>query len=406
MPDPLKALTDAGVSIWLDDLSREMITSGRLAELTREHHVVGVTTNPSIFAAAIETDNQYAAQLNGLAARGVGVGESLRALTTWDVRAACDVLRPVYDATDGHDGYVSIEVDPHLSHDTVATTAEARALWWTVDRPNLFVKIAATRPGLEAMARCLADGININATLIFATSRYEQVLAAFLDGLERADRDGRDLHRLSSVASVFVSRVDRQVDARLNRIGSPMAKVLRGRAAIANARLAYYRHQDMLTSARWQALAAAGARAPRPLWASMSVKDPSYLDTKYVVGLVAPDVVMTMPQSTLHAVADHGVVRKHAIRGSREQAGDVVDRLTRFGINYDDIVDRLERDGIAQFEASWNEVTDRLHRSTALAGTISADGAATSADSGTDSGDIRATATAQLAGSGASAARV
>ncbi|MGH3967305.1 MAG: transaldolase, partial [Mycobacterium sp.] len=272
MADALEALNAAGVSIWLDDLSRERLTSGSLAALVNQQRVSGVTTNPSIFAKAIGQTTAYRAQTHDLAVRGVDVGEALRALTTFDVRWACDVLRPVYDATDGVDGWVSIEVDPRLAHDTSATIAEARALWWTVDRPNLFIKIPAARQGLPAITACLAEGISINVTLIFSLIRYQQVMTAFLDGMERARQTGHDLREIASVASFFVSRVDTEVDTRLDKMGTDEAAALRGQAAIANARLAYQRYEQMSATDRWQALQAAGARPQRPLWASTSTK--------------------------------------------------------------------------------------------------------------------------------------
>ena len=244
--------------------------------------------------------------MRDLSARGVDAGEALRALTTFDVRWACDVLRPIYDTTEGVDGRVSIEVDPRLAHDTEATIAEARALWWAVDRPNLFIKIPAARQGLPAITACLAEGISINITLIFSLQRYEQVTGAFLDGMERARQAGRDLPSIGSVASFFVSRVDTEVDSRLDKIGTGEAAALRGRAAIANARLAYQHYERVFSSPRWAALAAAGARPQRPLWASTSVKDPAYPDTRYVTDLVGPGVVNTMPEATLRAVAGHG----------------------------------------------------------------------------------------------------
>ncbi len=360
MSDRLSALTEAGVSIWLDDLSRERLTSGSLAALVGQQHVTGVTTNPSIFAKAIGQRELYQSQVRGLAARAVSSGEALRALTTFDVRWACDVLRPVYDATDGVDGRVSIEVDARLAHDTTATIAEARALWWAVDRPNLFIKIPAARQGLEAISACLAEGISINVTLIFSLTRYEQVMAAFLDGMEKARQAGRDLHRLASVASFFVSRVDTEVDARLRKIGTEEAARLRGQAAVANARLAYQRYEQLLAGERWQALAAAGARPQRPLWASTSTKDPAYPDTRYVVDLVAPDVVNTMPEATLRAVADHAVIPADSIRGTYRQAQDVLARLAAAGVDYDDVVTHLEEDGISKFDAAWRDLASEL----------------------------------------------
>ena len=357
----LRALTRAGVSIWLDDLSRERLTSGSLAELMQRQHVSGVTTNPSIFAKAIRQRELYEPQLRDLAARGVQVDEALRALTTFDVRWACDVLRPVYDATDGLDGRVSIEVDARLARKTTATIAEARALWWAVDRPNLFIKIPATRQALPAITACLAEGISINVTLIFSLARYDQVLDAFLDGMEQAGGRGHDLHRLASVASFFVSRVDTEVDSRLDKLGTEQARQLRGEAAIANARLAYRNYERMLASDRWQALATAGARPQRPLWASTSVKDPAYADTRYVTELVAPDVVNTMPEQTLRAVADHADVPADSVRHSYEQAQDVLDQLALAGVDYNEVVAKLEADGIDGFDAAWRDLAGELH---------------------------------------------
>jgi transaldolase len=360
MTDRLAALTDAGVSIWLDDLSRERLTSGSLADLVTHDRVVGVTTNPTIFAKAITSGDAYDTQIRDLAARGVDVGEALRALTTFDVRWACDVLRPVYDSTGGMDGRVSIEVDPRLAHDTRATIAEARALWWAVDRPNLFIKIPAARQGLAAIAACLAEGISINVTLIFSLSRYDAVMDAFLDGMERAQDAGHDLSSIASVASFFVSRVDTEVDSRLDKVGTSQAAELRGRAAIANARLAYQHYQQVFSSPRWAGLQAAGARPQRPVWASTSTKDPAYPDTRYVVDLVAPGVVNTMPEATLRAVADHGQVPADSVRGHYDDAQQVLDRLRALGIDYDDVVKTLEDDGVAKFDASWDRLGEQL----------------------------------------------
>jgi len=360
MSDPLADLTGAGVSIWLDDLSRERLTSSSLADLVTQDHVVGVTTNPTIFAKAITGGATYDGQVRDLAARGVDVGEALRALTTFDVRWACDVLRPVYDTTGGVDGRVSIEVDPRLAHDTQATIAEARALWWAVDRPNLFIKIPAARQGLAAIAECLAEGISINVTLIFSLSRYGAVMDAFLDGMERAQKARHDLSSIASVASFFVSRVDAEVDSRLDKIATAEAAELRGRAAIANARLAYQHYEQVFSSPRWARLQAAGARPQRPLWASTSTKDPAYPDTRYVVDLVAPGVVNTMPEATLRAVADHGEVPADSVRARYDDAHEVLDRLRALGIDYDDVVQTLEDDGVAKFDASWDQLGEKL----------------------------------------------
>ena len=360
MADALADLAGKGVSIWLDDLSRQRLTTGSLAGLIARHHVTGVTTNPAIFAKAITGGQAYTEQVRDLRARGAAAGEALRAMTAFDVRWACDVLRPVYDATGGVDGRVSIEVDPRLAYDTGATIAEARFLWWLVDRPNLLVKIPAARQGLPAIAACLAEGISINVTLIFSLARYDQVIEAFLAGLERARQAGRDLSQVASVASFFVSRVDTEVDARLDKIGTPAAAGLRGRAAIANARLAYHHYEKMLGSPRWAALAAAGARPQRPLWASTSVKDPAYPDTRYVTGLVAPGVISTMPEATLRAVADHGQIPADSGRRHYADARQVLSQLQALGVDYDDVTTRLEESGLAAFDASWRELGGQL----------------------------------------------
>jgi transaldolase len=360
MADPLADLSSSGVSIWLDDLSRQRLVTGSLADLVTHDHVVGVTTNPAIFAKAITGSDAYADQVRDLWARGAVVGEALRAMTAFDVRWACDVLRPVYDATAGVDGRVSIEVDPRLAYDTEATVAEARFLWWLVDRPNLFIKIPAARQGLAAIAACLAEGISINVTLIFSLSRYDEVMGAFLDGLERARQAGRDLSSIASVASFFVSRVDTEVDARLDKIGTAAAAGLRGRAAIANARLAYQRYERMLASPHWAALQAAGARPQRPLWASTSVKDPAYPDTRYVTDLVAPGVVNTMPEATLRAVAGHGQIPADSARGHYADARQVLSQLQALGVDYNDVTASLEQRGLAMFDASWRDLGDQL----------------------------------------------
>jgi transaldolase len=360
MTDPLAALGQAGVSIWLDDLSRERLTSGTLADLIAHQRVVGVTTNPSIFAKAIGSGEAYDGQLSDLAARGVDTAEALRALTTFDVRWACDVLRDVYDTSDGVDGRVSIEVDPRLAHNTDATVAEARALWWAVDRPNLFIKIPAARQGLPAITTCLSEGISINITLIFSLTRYAEVIEAFLDGMEGALRAGLDLSRIASVASFFVSRVDTEIDARLDKLDSKEGSDLRGKAAIANARLAYQQYEQMLSGSRWQALAAAGARPQRPLWASTSTKDPAYPDTRYVVDLVAPDVVNTMPEATLRAVADHGDVPADNIRDHYVSSAQILARLEALGIDLEDALQKLEDDGLANFDAAWSHLGEQL----------------------------------------------
>ncbi len=363
MSDPLAELSAAGVAVWLDDLDRTRISSHGLAGLVRDKHVVGVTTNPSIFQKALTHGEAYESQVQDLAVRGVNLGEAVRAITSQDVRAACDVLRPVYEATKGLDGRVSIEVDPRIAHDTRFTIAEARALWWQVDRPNLFIKIPATLAGLPAISQALAEGISVNVTLIFSLERYEAVMEAFLDGLERRRASGGTLEGLESVASFFVSRVDTEIDARLDKIGSKEAKAVRGQAAIANARLAYQAYEKVFSSPRWQALADLGARPQRPLWASTGVKDPAYEDTRYVVDLVAPGVVNTMPEATLNAVADHGVVPGDSITGEYAGAQRTLDDLRALGVDYDDVVALLEAEGVQKFETSWSELLDALQAS-------------------------------------------
>ena len=352
--DIVGQLTAAGVAVWLDDISRERLTTGNLATLARDMHVSGVTSNPTIFQHAMAHGTAYDEQLADLAVRGVDVNEAARAITTYDIRWACDVLRPVYDRTGGVDGRVSIEVDPRIAKDTAKTIAEARALWWQVDRPNLFVKIPATLAGLPAITACLAEGISINVTLIFSLQRYEQVIDAFMAGLEAAS--GRDLAAISSVASFFVSRVDSEVDRRLDEIGTAQAKELRGQAAVANARLAYELFEQRFSDSRWQALAARGARVQRPLWASTSTKDPSYRDTMYVEDLVAPHTVNTMPEATLHATADHGVLTSNAIDGTYPRARKLFEDLEALGISYADVVRVLEDEGVQKFADSWHQL--------------------------------------------------
>jgi transaldolase len=362
MADPVTDLTAAGVAIWLDDLSRARLATGSLADLVRDSHVVGVTTNPTIFQKALSHSDHYDRQISDLAVRGVEAEEAARMITTFDVRWACDVLRSVYDASDGVDGRVSIEVDPRFAHDTEQTVAEARQLWWLVDRPNLFIKIPATRAGLPAIAQCLAEGISINVTLIFSLQRYAEVIDAFIEGVQRAHAAGHDLARLASVASFFVSRVDTEIDKRLDAVGSLEAKSMRGNAAIANARLAFQTYEKVFASERWRPLAEAGARPQRPLWASTGVKNPTYDDTRYVVELVTRGVVNTMPEATLDAVADHGVIRGDTVRGEYTDAAEVLAALGDAGIDYDDVVHKLEDDGLMTFQESWAALAETLQR--------------------------------------------
>jgi transaldolase len=366
--DVLAQLSAAGVSVWLDDISRERLTTGNLAGLIRDRHVVGVTSNPTIFAHALASGSAYESQLADLEVREVGLEEAARAITTYDIRWGCDVLRPVYGATSGIDGRVSIEVDPRIARDSAKTIAEARALWWLVDRPNLFIKIPATEQGLPAITQCLSEGISINVTLIFALERYGQVIDAFFAGMEQAREAGHDLSTIESVASFFVSRVDTEVDRRLDKIGTAEAAALRGKAAIANARLAYELYEERFATPRWEALRQAGARPQRPLWASTSTKDPEFPDTMYVEELVAPGTVNTMPEATLHAMADHGTVRGNTASSGYDQARQVFADLEALGIGYQDVVTVLEDEGVAKFAASWQEMLETISTELATAG--------------------------------------
>ena len=348
----LAALSEAGVSVWLDDLSRKRITSGNLAELISDYAVVGVTSNPTIFAKALSNAADYDEQVRELAARGASVDDAVRELTTRDIREAADIFRNVYEA--GHDGRVSLEVDPRLAHDTDRTVAEAVDLWKAVDRPNLMVKIPATVEGLPAITRVLAEGISVNVTLIFSVDRYRDVMDAYIAGLEQAKANGHNLAEIASVASFFVSRVDTEIDKRLESIEG--GQDLRGQAAIANARLAYAAYEEVFSSERWKALAADGAKPQRPLWASTGVKDPSYSDTRYVDELVAPNTVNTMPEATLFATADHADIRGDVVSGRKDESQQVFDALAAAGIDLDDVFAVLESEGVDKFEKSWEEL--------------------------------------------------
>ena len=358
--DTLKALSEAGVSIWLDDLSRQRINSGNLATLIREWYVVGVTSNPTIFAHAVVHAEDYAEQVKQLAARGASVDEAVREITVADVQQACDVFSGTWEVTGGVDGRVSLEVSPQLAHDTDATLAQAGELWKLVDRPNVMIKIPATVEGLPAITGALADGISVNVTLVFSVARHREVMAAFFAGLEQASANGYDLARIASVASFFVSRVDTEVDKRLEAIGTEKALALRGQAAVANARLAYAAYQQESGTQRWAQLKQAGARPQRPLWASTGVKNPAYPDTKYVTELIAPGVVNTMPENTLLALADHGTVPGDQVSGTAEAAQRTFDELAKVGIDLDDVFDVLEREGVKKFIASWTELGETV----------------------------------------------
>jgi transaldolase len=359
----LQALSQAGVSIWLDDLSRARLTSGNLAGLIRDSSVVGVTTNPSIFAEAISHGEVYGDLLSALKTEGVSVAEAITRLTTSDVRDACDVFEDTYAASKGENGRVSIEVEPGLALQTDATINQARELHDLVGRENVLIKIPATRQGLPAISATIAAGISVNVTLIFSTERYLEVIDAYLYGLEQAAASGFDLSRIHSVASVFVSRIDTEVDKRLDAIGGD-AVALKGKAAIANAQLAYAAYQTAFTSERFAKLEAKGAHAQRALWASTGVKNPDYPDTLYVGNLVAPNVVNTMPEKTLMAYADHGEIGDPVV-DTGLVAAETMRALEAVGIDLADVFKTLEDEGVEKFQKSWGDLTATVEKSIA-----------------------------------------
>ena len=358
MSDNLQQLTDAGVSIWLDDLSRERIETGNLADLIRDDHVVGVTTNPSIFANALAEGERYDGQVRDLVADGADIDRVVEELTTTDVRNACDILAPAAEATGNVDGKVSIEVEPGLAHDTDGTVAQAADLWSKVDRSNLFVKIPGTPEGCPAIAASLGAGISINVTLIFGLEQYHDVMEAYLDGLEQAQRNGHDLSRIHSVASFFVSRVDTEIDNRLEKLGADES--LHGKAGVANARLAYKAYEEFFTGERWERLVAAGANSQRPLWASTGVKNPAYDDTMYVVDLAVANTVNTMPEKTLRAVADHGQIKGDQVTGFYDDAAKVMADVAAAGVDYDDVIAVLIKEGVEKFVTAWDGLRETV----------------------------------------------
>jgi transaldolase len=353
---PTAMLTDMGVSIWLDDLSRQRLRSGSLQELVDEFNVVGVTTNPTIFATAIAGSDAYDEQLKQLKVEGASAAEAATTLTTTDVRDAADLLAPVFVRTHGRDGRVSIEVEPALAYDADATAHRALELHRMVDRPNLMVKIPATAEGLRAITAATAAGISVNITLIFNLRRYRDVIHAYLLGLERAYEAGLDITMIRSVASLFVSRVDSEVNRRLEELGTSEARRLHGLAGVANARLAYQIYQREFGDTRAMRLLALGANRQRPLWASTSVKDPTLPDTHYVTELIAPMTISTMPEATLRAVADHGVIASNTIRGTYEESGRILADVDTLGISYDDVTTALEQHGVELFTRSWDDL--------------------------------------------------
>ncbi|MCJ0976187.1 transaldolase [Rhodococcus sp. ARC_M12] len=355
----LAELSTAGISVWLDDLSRDRIRSGNLKDLIDTKSVVGVTTNPSIFQAALSKGDAYNEQVTKLAGEGADVETTIRTVTTDDVREACDILMPQYEASAGVDGRVSIEVDPRMAHDADKTYEQAVELWKIVDRPNLLIKIPATEAGIPAIAKVIGEGISVNVTLIFSVERYELVMNAYLDGLEKARAAGHDLDKIHSVASFFVSRVDSEIDSRLDAIGTPDAEALKGKAALANARLAYVAYQQIFEVApRFRELVGSGARPQRPLWASTGVKSDAYPDTMYVTELVSPNTVNTMPEKTMDAVADHGEIVGDTVSGKGPESQEIFDRISALGIDISDVFVTLENEGVQKFEAAWNELLD------------------------------------------------
>ncbi|MGO1545416.1 MAG: transaldolase [Gulosibacter sp.] len=354
------ALAGVGVSIWLDDLSRERLDGDSLTNLIADRNVVGVTTNPSIFSNALAKGEAYAGQVKELAGANTSVDDAIIEITTEDVRRACDVFRPQYDATDGVDGRVSIEVSPLLANDTEGTIAEAKLLWDKVDRENVMIKIPATEAGLPAITEAIASGISVNVTLIFSLPRYREVINAYLTGLEQALERGVDISNIHSVASFFVSRVDVEIDKRLDAIGTDEAKALKGRAGVANARLAYQVFEEAFQSERAKTLRTSGAQLQRPLWASTGVKDPSLPDTLYVVELAVADVVNTMPEKTLEAVADHGEIRGDVVSDSYHDANKLLDAIDKQGISYSEVTQQLEDEGVEKFISAWSELKEAV----------------------------------------------
>jgi transaldolase len=360
MTTPLAQLAANGVSIWLDDLSRSRIASGGLKDLISSRSVSGVTTNPTIFAGALSKGEGYEAQLAELAAAGVSTEQAIVELTTRDVADACDIFAGVYAESHGFDGRVSIEVEPGLANDTAGTVKQAKELFAKVNRENVMIKIPATKAGLSAITQVIAEGISVNVTLIFSLARYREVIAAYVAGVEQAKANGHDISKIHSVASFFVSRVDTEIDKRLEAIGTVDAKSLKSQAALANARLAYEVFEQEFDNAAWAALAAAGANKQRPLMASTGVKDPNLSDTLYVTELVAPELVNTMPEKTMEAVFDHGVVPANSITNNYESAKMVLLAVSAVGVDYDDVTELLEREGVEKFTISWGELVESV----------------------------------------------
>lgn len=367
--NPLVQLGSLGQSPWLDFIDRGLVSSGRLLRLVSEDGIKGVTSNPTIFEKAISGGREYDAQIQALAARGADVMDAYLEIVTEDIRNAADVLRPVHDATFGADGYVSLEVDPDLAYDTAGTIRRAEELFRAVSRTNVLIKIPGTREGLPAIEETIARGIPVNVTLIFSVRRYEEVANAYIRGLERLAGSGRSPHRVASVASFFVSRVDTAVDRLLDEVvsrwpGSPKAETalsLKGKVAIANARLAYARFREIVSSQQWKSLAAKGALAQRPLWASTGTKNPKYSDVLYVEELIGPDTVNTMPLATIDAFRDHGKVAD-ALTGRESEAAGVLSDLGLLGIGIEEVCETLVREGVQSFADSYRKLVAAIER--------------------------------------------
>lgn len=360
MTSPLAQLAANGVSIWLDDLSRSRITSGGLRDLITNRSVSGVTTNPTIFAGALAKGEGYGEQVAELAAAGVSTDQAIIELTTRDVADACDIFSGVYSASHGFDGRVSIEVEPGLANDTAGTVKQAKELYAKVAKENVMIKIPATKPGLAAITAVIAEGISVNVTLIFSLQRYREVIAAYIAGIEQAKANGHDISKIHSVASFFVSRVDTEIDKRLEKIGTPEALALKSKAGLANARLAYEVFEQDFDTAAWTTLEASGANKQRPLMASTGVKDPALPDTMYVTGLVSKQLVNTMPEKTMEATYDHGVIPAESIKSNYDEARAVMHAVAEVGVSYDDVTNLLETEGVDKFIVSWGELVDTV----------------------------------------------
>lgn len=354
--NPIDELYEAGTSTWLDDLSRERIATGNLDEVKATKSIVGVTTNPAIFAAAMSSGTAYDEQLEELKQAGTTADAAVYSMSIKDVQDACDLFRDTYEATGGKDGRVSIEVDPRYAADEAKTTAQARELWEKVDRENLMIKIPATDESLTSISDVLADGISVNVTLIFSVERYKQVIDAYKDGIRRAGANGKDLSSIHSVASFFVSRMDTEVDKRLEAIGTDEALALRGKAGIANARLAY----ELFGQEFAEGALPEGANLQRPLWASTGVKNPEYPATMYVTELAGPDTVNTMPEKTIDAVLEQGGVHGDTLTGTGDASREVFNQLEAVGIDIADVVQVLEREGVDKFVDAWQELLDSM----------------------------------------------